>query len=76
MDDNYRKIWSEESYEYFKRNYEEENLRTLKPNHQLKSAIKKSNLEIPEGSSVLDIGCSSGNNLLWLKNKFNVFKHS
>ncbi len=72
MKEEYQEIWENESLEYFKRNYADKDLYKLSPNPHLKSIIEKSAINILKGGSCLEIGCGAGNNLIWLKKKFNV----
>ena len=64
-------MWDDESLEYFKRNYGDKDVYKINPNPCLKSVIEKSGIDILN-EKCLEIGCSGGNNLIWLKKKFNV----
>ncbi|EKF86041.1 class I SAM-dependent methyltransferase [Methanobacterium formicicum] len=69
MEEKYQNLWLNESYNYFKRNYGDVDLRTIKPNFNLQSLLKKTNLDL-NNNKILEIGCGAGNNLYWLKNMF------
>ena len=64
-------LWGDESLEYFKRNYAGKDIYKINPHPCLKSSIEKSRIDILKGK-YLEIGCSAGNNLIWLKKKFNI----
>ena len=56
---------------YYQKNYQDYHEKTfsIDPSSFLQPFVKR----LPEGSKILDIGCGSGRDLLWLKNRgFNV----
>jgi ubiquinone/menaquinone biosynthesis C-methylase UbiE len=72
MEEIYQKIWNDEGYNYFIRNYRGQDLHKIEPIERFVTLINKSGINILPTYNAIEIGCGAANNLLWLKNKFGI----
>ena len=64
-------VFRDESWNYFQRNHKDKNIREVSPSRQFKSIFTAYPIDL-QGLSVLEIGCGSACNLLWLKEQFEI----